>query len=77
MDPQEATIEDAEAAQEKLLQQRDDGIVRKYYGNEYVQPLTQGDLALCMAWSGDMLGKPVDEPRRQVRGSRRGRHSLG
>lgn len=60
--PSEATIEDAEAAQEKLLQQREDGIVRKYYGNEYVQPLAQGDLALTMAWSGDVLGKTLDNP---------------
>ena len=62
VDPQEATIEDVKAVQEKLLQQRDDGIVRKYYGNEYVQPLAQGDLALCIAWSGDVLGKTLANP---------------
>jgi spermidine/putrescine transport system substrate-binding protein len=62
IDPQQATIEDVEAVQEKLLQQRDDGIVRKYYGNEYVQPLAQGDLALTMAWSGDVLGKTLSDP---------------
>ncbi len=60
--PTEATMEDVEAAQEKLLQQREDGIVRKYYGNDYVQPLAQGDLALTMAWSGDVLGKTLDNP---------------
>ena len=59
VDPQDATIEDAEAAQQKLLEQRDKGIVRQYYGNDYVQPLANGDLALTMAWSGDVLGKTL------------------
>lgn len=59
VDPQDATIDDAEAAQQKLLEQRDKGIVRQYYGNDYVQPLANGDLALTMAWSGDVLGKTL------------------
>lgn len=59
IDPQNATLEDAEAAQQKLLQQREDGIVRQYYGNDYVQPIGNGDLALTMAWSGDILGKTL------------------
>ena len=62
IEPIETTIEDVRAVQEKLLQQRDDGIVRKYYGNEYVQPLAQGDLALCIAWSGDVVGKTLSNP---------------
>ena len=57
--PQEATTEDAKAAQQKLLQQQEDGIVRAYYGNDYVGPLAQGDLALCIAWSGDVVGKTL------------------
>ncbi|HEX2050711.1 MAG TPA: spermidine/putrescine ABC transporter substrate-binding protein [Actinomycetota bacterium] len=62
VDPQEATMEDAEAAQQRLIEQRDAGIVRKYYGNDYVQPLEQGDLALTMAWSGDVLGAELSNP---------------
>jgi spermidine/putrescine transport system substrate-binding protein len=57
--PQEATTDDAKAAQQKLLQQQEDGIVRAYYGNEYVGPLAQGDLALCISWSGDVIGKTL------------------
>jgi spermidine/putrescine transport system substrate-binding protein len=57
--PQEATTEDAKAAQQKLLKQQEDGIVRAYYGNDYVGPLAQGDLALCIAWSGDVVGKTL------------------
>ena len=59
VNPENATIEDARAAQQKLLEQRDQGIVRQYYGNDYVQPLANGDLALTMAWSGDVLGKTL------------------
>jgi spermidine/putrescine transport system substrate-binding protein len=57
--PQDATTEDARAAQQKLLKQQGDGIVRQYYGNNYVGPLAQGDLALCIAWSGDVIGKTL------------------
>ncbi|MBA3431946.1 MAG: spermidine/putrescine ABC transporter substrate-binding protein, partial [Actinobacteria bacterium] len=59
--PVDATLEDVRKVQEKLLEQRDSGILRQYYGNDYVQPLAQGDLALCMAWSGDVLGKTLGE----------------
>lgn len=62
IEPQDATLEDVERVQQRLLQQREDGIVRKYYGNDYVQPLAQGDLALTIAWSGDVLGKTLDNP---------------
>lgn len=59
IEPPDASIEDVEAVQQRLLQQREDGIVRKYYGNDYVQPLAQGDLALTIAWSGDVIGKTL------------------
>jgi spermidine/putrescine transport system substrate-binding protein len=57
--PEDATLEDAQATQEKLLQQIEDGIVRQYYGNDYVGPLANGDLAVCIAWSGDVIGKTL------------------
>ena len=59
VNPQDATLEDAQAAADKLIQQREDEIVRAYYGNDYVQPLANGDIALCIAWSGDVLGKTL------------------
>ncbi|MGH2819367.1 MAG: ABC transporter substrate-binding protein [Actinomycetota bacterium] len=60
VNPQEATMEDVQRAADKLVQQREDGIVRQYYGNDYLQPLANGDLALCIAWSGDVLGQTLD-----------------
>lgn len=55
IDPQTATLEDAGLAAEKLLQQREAGVVRKYYGQDYVDGLTNGDLWATMAWSGDVF----------------------
>jgi spermidine/putrescine transport system substrate-binding protein len=62
IDPQEATLDDARAAQQKLLDQKEQGIVRQYYGNDYLQPLEQGELALCIAWSGDVIGAEITNP---------------
>ncbi|MGH2740390.1 MAG: ABC transporter substrate-binding protein [Actinomycetota bacterium] len=60
--PDEATIEEVEKAQQKLLEQRDAGIVRGYYGNEYADGLARGDLWLTMAWSGDIYNLNFDNP---------------
>ena len=32
------------------------GQIRRFTGNDYAQPLSTGDLAACMAWSGDIAG---------------------
>jgi len=58
--PSEATIEDAEAAQQTLLDQAP--CVRDYYGNEYAQGLADGSLAITMAWSGDVFQLQFDNP---------------
>jgi spermidine/putrescine transport system substrate-binding protein len=62
IEPKDATNADAETAQEKLLEQRDAGIVRQYYGNGYADALARGDLALTMAWSGDIFILQLDNP---------------
>jgi len=62
VDPQEATVEDAERAQQKLLEQREAGIVREYYGNEYADALIRGDVWITMAWSGDIFQLQFDDP---------------
>lgn len=61
--PEEATLADAEAAQQRLLDQREQGIVRQFYGNEYTDALLRGDLALTMAWSGDIFQLKFDNPK--------------
>jgi spermidine/putrescine transport system substrate-binding protein len=60
VEPSEATLEDAEAAQQVLLDQAP--CVRDYYGNEYAQGLADGSLAITMAWSGDVFQLQFDNP---------------
>ena len=55
IDPQTATLDDAKKAQEKLIEQRDAGIVRRYYGQDYVQDLVDKNVHASMAWSGDVF----------------------
>jgi spermidine/putrescine transport system substrate-binding protein len=56
IEPTEATLDDVEQATEKLRQQVEDGIVRAYYGNDYLDQLAAGNLSITMAWSGDVFG---------------------
>jgi spermidine/putrescine transport system substrate-binding protein len=55
INPETSTVDDWNAAAEKLTAQRDDGIVRQYYEQNYIQALSNGDVALAMAWSGDIF----------------------
>jgi spermidine/putrescine transport system substrate-binding protein len=52
--PEEATIEDVEAAQAKLLEAAQRGQFRDFYGNDYYDALAAGNLAISMAWGGDI-----------------------
>jgi spermidine/putrescine transport system substrate-binding protein len=60
--PENATMDDIERAVDLLIKQRDDGIVRAYYGNDYTDQLAEGNLALTMAWSGDVNFLKLDVP---------------
>ncbi|MDQ4005864.1 MAG: spermidine/putrescine ABC transporter substrate-binding protein [Actinomycetota bacterium] len=62
IDPLQATVEDAERAQQRLIEQREAGIVRGYYGNDYIDGLARGDLWATMAWSGDIFWLKADHP---------------
>ncbi len=61
--PEEATIEDVAAARDKLLEAAERGQFRAFYGNDYYDALAAGDLALTIAWSGDVTQmKLYDNP---------------
>jgi spermidine/putrescine transport system substrate-binding protein len=62
VDIQQATVDDAAKAQQRLLEQRDAGIVRQYYGQNYVQALADGDVWATMAWSGDVFQLKLGDP---------------
>jgi spermidine/putrescine transport system substrate-binding protein len=62
VDPLDATIEDVEDARDELVRQRKDGLVRGYYENDYTDALAKGDVALCLAYSGDIFQLRSDNP---------------
>jgi spermidine/putrescine transport system substrate-binding protein len=53
--PENSTPGDWQKAADKLKQQRDSGIVRKFYDQTYITALKTGETALSMAWSGDIF----------------------
>ncbi len=53
--PAESTPDQWRQAAAVLKQQRDDGIVRAYYEQGYINKLQNGDVVICQAWSGDVL----------------------
>jgi spermidine/putrescine transport system substrate-binding protein len=53
--PENSTAKDWQAAADKLKKQRDDGIVRKFYDQTYIDALKKGETAISMAWSGDIF----------------------
>ena len=61
VDPEKSTPEDWKKAGAKLQEQKDQGIVRKYYENDYIDALTRGDVWLTMAWSGDIFQQNLSE----------------
>jgi len=53
--PEESTTDDWRAAADLLAQQQETHVVRGYYQQNYINALKQGDVALTMAWSGDIF----------------------
>ncbi|GHJ45796.1 ABC transporter substrate-binding protein [Catellatospora sp. TT07R-123] len=54
-DPAKFTAAEFDAALEKLKAAVASGQIRKFTGNDYVQDLAKGDIAACIAWSGDVI----------------------
>jgi spermidine/putrescine transport system substrate-binding protein len=53
--PETSTPADWQAAADMLQKQKDDGIVRQFFTQNYTSALQNGDVALTMAWSGDIF----------------------
>jgi spermidine/putrescine transport system substrate-binding protein len=54
-DVQTSTPDQWRKTAEVLTKQRDDGIVRKYYGQDYIDALENGETIITQAWSGDLF----------------------
>lgn len=61
VDPEKSTPADWKRAAAKLQEQKDKGIVRAYYQNEYIDALSRGDVWITMAWSGDIFQQNLSE----------------
>jgi len=57
-----ATVTDTQYTEAIAAMQQsvDDGIVRRFTGNDYAEDLVKGDVVLAMAWSGDIIQKQYD-----------------
>ncbi len=54
-DPAKVTDAAFDAALKRLQKGIDSGHIRQVLGNDYTGPFEKGDLAACMAWSGDVV----------------------
>ncbi|WP_460999243.1 polyamine ABC transporter substrate-binding protein [Streptomonospora sediminis] len=59
--PADSNERDWIEAADALEEQRKKGLVRRYYAQDYIQPLSKGDIWLSMAWSGDIFQQNVEE----------------
>lgn len=53
-DPADADMDTINEALDKLEEETDNGQILKFTGNEYLRSLENGDVAACVAWSGDI-----------------------
>jgi spermidine/putrescine transport system substrate-binding protein len=58
-DPAKVTDATFDRALAVVQKAQDAGQIRRFYGNDYAQPLATGDLAASMAWSGDIFSLQV------------------
>jgi spermidine/putrescine transport system substrate-binding protein len=56
------TFDDAAVAFDKLEQAKNDGQIRQFHGNDYMDDLNAGNFAACTGWSGDLLQLAKDNP---------------
>jgi spermidine/putrescine transport system substrate-binding protein len=61
-DVENPTFEAAQAAFDRIEEAVASGQIRAFYGNEFVNDLAQGNLALCVGWSGDVFSILPDNP---------------
>ncbi|MFT4008538.1 MAG: spermidine/putrescine ABC transporter substrate-binding protein [Nocardioidaceae bacterium] len=59
-DPSDFTKDQFDNALDAVKKARDDGQIRAFTGNSYVQDLSAGNIAACAAWSGDVAAAEDD-----------------
>jgi spermidine/putrescine transport system substrate-binding protein len=61
LNPDKSTEADWRKAADHLRQQKDAGIVRKYYDQGYIDALSRGEVWITQAWSGDIFQKNLSD----------------
>src|SRR3954452_24527689 len=61
-DPASFTDDDFNAAMDKLQKAKDAGQLKGFTGNEYGKGLASGDIAACVACTGDVVQLNADNP---------------
>jgi len=54
-DPSDFTDDQFDKALDQLRTATESGQIRRFTGNDYAQDLAKGDIAACIAWSGDVI----------------------
>ncbi len=67
VEPATSTESDWAKAAKKLQQQKNDGIVRSYYDQSYIDHLKNGDIVVSMAWSGDIFQADLNSKYRDLK----------
>lgn len=62
-DPSDFTADEFDGAVKTIQDAVDSGQIRQFTGNDYAQPLTKGDIAAAVAWSGDIVQLLSDNPK--------------
>lgn len=60
VDPTEASTQDWLDAIDKIKQAKNDGQIRRFTGNDYVQDLAKADVVAAIGWSGDAVQAQAD-----------------
>jgi spermidine/putrescine transport system substrate-binding protein len=61
--PEDADLDTALTAVEKIEKASKDGQIRAFTGNEFTRGLLKGELFAVLGWSGDAVQITVDEPK--------------
>lgn len=62
-EPEEATLDEAMAAVEKIEKASKDGQIRRFTGNDFTKDLLKGDSFAVLGWSGDSVQLQLDDPK--------------
>jgi spermidine/putrescine transport system substrate-binding protein len=61
IEPETSNEPDWKKAADFLTKQKDDGLFRKFYTQDYIDALGNGDIWITTAWNGDIVQKNAEE----------------